>query len=260
MNHTAFSPATCWKCEGSGVYNRSICRSASDETLRELGRISRIRTYSKGEGIITEGDESSLVGNVVEGIVKLANTSSNGEQQIVGLLYPSDFFGRVYADQVRFSYEAATDVTLCCVDRHAFETFLERHPDLEHELLLTTLDELDAVREWAAMMSCHTTMERLASFLFILSKRSGAQHCLHRDAVDHPLIMLPIGRRDIAAYLGTTPETLSRNLQTLVRADVIRPLDTNRFELVDEAGLVARTGESRADLEEMSGVKYARSL
>jgi CRP/FNR family transcriptional regulator len=102
-------------------------------------------------------------------------------------------------------------------------------------------------------------MERVAAFLFILSKRSAGRFCDEGQKPKMPVIALPIGRRDIAAYLGTTPETLSRNIQTLVRKHVIRPLDTSHFELIDMAGLVEHSGETRADLEAMSGEGARRS-
>lgn len=255
MNEVVFSPGSCWKCENCAINNRSICRAASEEAIDELCRISHVRQFKKGQVIVAQGDEATMVGNVVGGIVKLTNMSMSGQQQIVGLLFPSDFFGRAYADNSRFSYEAATDVTLCCIDRSSFEHFLERHPEIEHELLLSVLDELDATREWAAMTSCHTTMQRVAAFLFILSNRSQGSFCADDVDKDRKVIALPIGRRDIAAYLGTTPETLSRNIQTLVRKKVIRSLDTNHFEMLDMKSLIEHSGESREDLEALSGVR-----
>lgn len=254
MNEIVLSPASCWKCESCAINNRSICRAASEEAVGELCRMSNIRRFGKGQVIVAQGDEATLVGNVVSGIVKLTNISLSGQQQIVGLLFSSDFFGRAFSECSRFSYEAATDVTLCCLDRHAFERFLGRYPEIEHELLISVLDELDATREWATLTSCHTTMERVATFLFVLSKRSAGNSC-GDCRPGRPVISLPIGRRDIAAYLGTTPETLSRNIQTLVRKKVIRPLDTNNFELLDMAGLVEHSGESRAELEALTGIR-----
>ncbi|MCI5076469.1 Crp/Fnr family transcriptional regulator [Oricola sp.] len=260
MNDAAFTHGSCKKCDTCAIHQRSFCRAASDEVLNELSRISHLREYEKGQVIVAQGDDAEIVGNVVSGIVKLTNMSMSGQQNIVGLLFPSDFFGRAFSDESRFSYEAATDVTLCCMSRHAFETFVVRHPEVEHELLLTILDELDATREWTAMTSCHTTMQRVATFLFILSRRSDGVFCdpSSRTRLPRPIIALPIGRRDIAAYLGTTPETLSRNIQTLVRQNIIRSLDTNHFEVVDMPGLIDRTGETREDLESMSGAEPLR--
>ena len=253
MNQIAIASTSCLKCEGCAVHHRAICRAASQEAVEELNRIAHIRNFRKGQVIIAQDDDSGFVGNVISGIVKLTNMSSSGQQQIVGLLYPSDFFGRAFAEESRFSYEGATDVTLCCIDRPKFENFLSRYPDVEHQLLLTALDELDAMREWVAMVSGHTTMQRVAAFLYILSKRSSGRFCTGSDGINHRIISLPIGRRDIAAFLGTTPETLSRNIQTLVRESVIEGIDTNHFALLNSSGLIDRTGETREDLEAMSG-------
>ena len=253
MNETLMKLGSCGKCEQCPVHHRSICRAASAEAMQDLSRLSHTRNFEKGTVIVAQGDEADIVGNVVSGVVKLTNMSMSGQQNIVGLLFPSDFFGRAYAETSRFSYEAATDVTLCSLGRQAFEGFIARHPEVEHALLLSTLDELDAAREWAAMTSCHTTMQRVATFLFILSQRSDNRFCHSGDKIPHVIIALPIGRRDIAAYLGTTPETLSRNLQTLVRKEILRPIDTNHFELVNASELVELTGEMREDLESMYG-------
>ncbi|QKV18144.1 Crp/Fnr family transcriptional regulator [Oricola thermophila] len=255
MNELVYSPGSCWRCENFLINNRAICHAASEEAMDELSRISHVRKYGKGQVIIGQGDVAGMVGNVISGIVKLTNISMSGQQQIVGLLYPSDFFGRAFSNQSRFSYEAATDVTLCCIDRQAFERFLERNPEIEHELLLSVLDELDASREWTAMISCHTTMQRVAAFLFVLSRRTPGTVCNGEDNRRHAIIALPIGRRDIAAYLGTTPETLSRNIQTLVRKKVIRPIDTTHFELLQARELVEHTGENREDLVALSGTR-----
>lgn len=186
-------------------------------------------------------------------MVKLSSASINGNEHIVGLLFPSDFFGRLYAEQSRFSYEAATDVTLCCMNRPAFERFLSDNPAIEHELLKSKLDELDAVREWSAITNGHTTMQRVATLLYVFSRRSRNRD-FARGSNEKPVIHVPLSRRDIADYLGTTPETLSRNIQTLARAKVIRIVNAKHFELLDLAELIRHSGESREDLDNIAAV------
>ena len=78
-------------------------------------------------------------------MVKLTSASVNGDEHIVGLLFPSDFFGRPFAEESRFSYEAATDVTLCLMNKPGFERFLNDHPAVEHEMLKAKLDELEVM-------------------------------------------------------------------------------------------------------------------
>lgn len=242
MNIAAMLPISCTKCTGCSVHNRAVCRVASADAVAEINRISRLRRFKAGEVILAKGDDAGIVGNVVEGIVKLENDAADGTQQIVGLLYPSDFFGRVFADEVRYSYQAATDVTLCCMERRSFEGILARHPRIEHELLVTTLNELDAMRDWAAMVGGRTTMQRVATFLYILARRSINQTCAGAGEPPRLLITIPLNRRDLAAYLGTTRETLSRNIQSLARSGVIQIFDAFHMEVMDEDALADMAG------------------
>lgn len=254
MNTVPSVFSRCAKCEGCSIAHRAICRAASPEALAELNRISHIREFSSGQVVQTQGEDIAIVGNVITGVIKLLTSSIEGHQHIVGLLFPSDFFGRVFAESARFSYEAATDVSLCCMKRQAFERFLADHPSVEHELLVAKLDELDSVREWVSIVSGHTTMQRVATFLYILSKRSRNREC-DRNALEHPIISIPISRRDIAAYLGTTPETLSRNIQAMSRRKVFRIIDAKHFELLNEAELIRLAGEAEEDLENIAALR-----
>ena len=241
------------KCDDCAVHHRALCRNANQTAIAELNRISHMRSFVRGQNIQGQGEEALIVGNVVSGVVRLSSASIDGSQHIVGLLFPSDFFGRVYSESSRFSYEAATDVTVCCMQRTAFERFLADHPEVEHELLIAKLDELDAVREWNSIISGHTTTQRVATFLYVLAKRTRNQGC-GNERPSGQIIHIPISRRDIAAYLGTTPETLSRNIQAMARRKVFRIVDAKHFELLDESALVHHAGEAREDLENMVSV------
>ena len=251
MNKIADASCLCGKCSNCAIHNRAVCRSASPEALIQLNRISHLRTYARGSIIQAQGESCSIVGNIVEGVVKLSSASVNGDDHIVGLLFPSDFFGRLFAEESSFSYEAATDVTLCSMNKAAFERFLMDHPAVEHEMLKAKLDELDAVREWAAITNGHTTMQRVATLIYVFSRRAENQHLNHPDAPS-TTVHVPLSRRDIADYLGTTPETLSRNIQMLSRSKVIRIINAKHFELLSVSELIKHSGETRSDLDKIA--------
>jgi CRP/FNR family transcriptional regulator len=249
MNQILISQAKCWKCENCSINNRAICRAAPKKAIEELNRISHIKNITKGQTIIAQGESSEIVGNVVSGIVKVLSSFEDGRQQIVGLMFPSDFFGRVFDTQSKFSYEAATDVTVCTMARLDFENLLTRYPEIEHELLVAILDELDAMREWLALIHCRTTMQRVATFLQILANRDGNHDCRDPEVHGNLHISLPISRRDIATYLGTTPETLSRNIQSLSRQKIIRLVNARQFEIIDPARLTKFAGSTLNEVQ-----------
>ena len=60
------------------------------------------------------------------------------------------------------------------------------------------------------------------------------------------MIELPMGRSDIADYLGLTKETISRVLASLKSKRVVRPDALNRIEVLDRDAL-ADIAEGRQD-------------
>ncbi len=67
--------------------------------------------------------------NVLSGVIKLTKTMPDGRQQIVELLFPSDFLGRPFRAGGAYAAEAATVVELCCFSRQHFEGRLHEWPN-----------------------------------------------------------------------------------------------------------------------------------
>lgn len=225
------------KCDTCPIHNRTMCAFAGEDAARELAMISRTRRISAGQTIVTEQDSLDFVGNVVSGVVKLSKTLEDGRQQIVGLLFPSDFMGHIFSDHSRFAYEAASDVEICVFDRKAFETLVQNNPEIQHELLLKVLTELDATREWMVLLGCQNARERIASFLLMLLRRSLQTGCPKEDLPPNPTIRFPINRKNIALFLGTTIETISRQIQSMSKAHILKIIDGNTFEITSPGRL-----------------------
>lgn len=233
--------------------HHSILNSVPPDAAAEFDEMSKSYTYEKGQQIICEGEENTIVGNVVDGIVKISSAFSDGTEHILGLLFPSDFFGRIFQKQVRFSYEAVTEVRLCIISRYKFEDLLSRYPEIEHQMLVAALSEIDAMREWIALIYCRTAMQRLATFLYILLQRVPNQSDQESSEAGNPVVTLPLSRRDVSAYLGFTPETLSRNIRTLARKNIIAIINPNQFELLDVARLIHYADGTLGEAHEIFG-------
>jgi CRP/FNR family transcriptional regulator len=250
MNELISTPAVCTKCERCVVHHHGLCNAVPAEALPELNRISHLRRYPKDSVIIGQGDDAPFVGNVVEGIVTVSNMFVNGREQIVGLMFPSDFFGQVYERRSRFFYKSATDSIVCVINRSDFERFIEKYPETGRHLLACAFREIDSLREWISLLASQTALQRVATFLHMLACRVPNQYCLDRETVDNVVVTLPVTRRDIAAYIGTTPETLSRNMQIMIRRNVIRQINTTQYELLNQAALLKIAGEAGKERDE----------
>ncbi len=229
------------------MHNAAFCSGLTHEEREKLNAIAHMRRFPKGATVVAEGEEASIVGNVVDGVLKMQKTQPDGRQQIVGLLVPTDIFGRVFTGTSEFAIEAATDVTLCCFDKRRFEALVLENPRLEHQVMLSILDELDAARDWITLLGAPTVAQKLASFLLMLCRRWPAIGCgLSPDRL-HLELHVPISRGDLAQYLGTTVETISRTVQTLARAGLIEVVTSTQFIVMDLEGLIAASGHDDFD-------------
>lgn len=229
------------------MHNAAFCSGLSDDEREKLNAVAHLRRFPKGATILAEGEEASIVGNVIEGVLKMQKTQPDGRQQIVGLLVPTDVFGRVFTGTSEFAIEAATDVTLCCFDKRRFEALLLEHPRLEHQVMLSILDELDAARDWITLLGAQTVAQKLAGFLLMLCRRWPSIGCGLSPDRRHVEIHVPISRADMAQYLGTTVETISRTVQTLARDGLIEVVTPTRFIVKDLEGLIAASGNEDFD-------------
>ena len=77
-------------------YGSEVIVVAPPRKLDELSRTGRRQTLRAGQTLMWEGDEAMLVGNVVDGVLKLSLSSPDGRDQTLGIAYPSDFIGHPF--------------------------------------------------------------------------------------------------------------------------------------------------------------------
>lgn len=213
-------------CDTCLVRNRAICSVLDNAELASLNRIGRTKTISAGQALMWEGDDSLMVANVIEGVLKLSTGTGDGREQIVGIVYPADFIGRPFGAQSPHTVTAMTDARVCTFTRGDFDAFARQHPDLEHKLLERTLTELDRARHWMLLLGRKSASEKVATFLLEMSDRLVDRTCA-LDSGPLAAFTLPFGRQQIADILGLTIETVSRQL-TKLRNDGLVDLPSRR--------------------------------
>jgi CRP/FNR family transcriptional regulator len=195
-----------------------------------LSRIGRRRSISAGQTLLWEGEESLLVANVIEGVLKLSTSTGDGREQIVGIVYPSDFVGRPFGEHSHHSVTALTDAKVCLFTRRDFDNFARQHPAVGHELLRRTLRELDRARTFMLLLGRKTAAEKVASLLVDMASRLS-------DDVGR--FELPIGRQQMADLLGLTIETVSRQLTRMRNAGTIAIEGRRGVSVLDPTALAA---------------------
>lgn len=229
----AFNTAELGRCLTCIIRDHGLCNALSGEQLLSFKQIARRRHYKSGDLILSGDDKVTFIAGVVSGIVKMSKIFSDGRQQIIGLLFPSDSLGRTFGAHNPYFAEAASDVELCCFEKSSFEGMLEDFPGLKQRLLEQTLDDLDAARDWMALLGRKTAEEKVASFFLLLAQRSTSTEQGCGGGLTPDIINLSLKRSEIGDYLGLTYETVCRQIRSLSEQGVLEWTSKRRFRVRD---------------------------
>jgi CRP/FNR family transcriptional regulator len=235
----SLGPAT-HSCDDCAVRDYALCSALEPLELRALSALGRRRSLRAGESLIWEGDDSMLVGNVIEGVLKLSTSTSDGREQIVGVVYPADFIGRPFGGTSSHTVTALTDARVCVFSRGDFDRFADRHSALERKLLRRTLAELERTRHWMVLLGCKSAPEKIATFLLETSERPNAP--AGRTPGQGDRFELAFSRQQIAELLGLTIETVSRHFTKLKRDGIIDLPGRRGVVILDRAALTRLAG------------------
>ncbi len=101
------------RCKNCVVRDTSLCASLCDSELAALSEIARSKIVSKGSVVTWAGDDNAMCANLVSGAIKLLQSTSDGREQTVGLLFAGDFVGQPFANSNPITAVALTDIELC---------------------------------------------------------------------------------------------------------------------------------------------------
>jgi CRP/FNR family transcriptional regulator, dissimilatory nitrate respiration regulator len=196
--------------------------------LAALAGIAEIRTYTRGQDIFFAGDPAQGFFSVASGKVRIYQTSLSGKEHIIHVFGA----GEVFAEVAVFSggvypanAQALEDGDYLFFPRERFRKLLTDDPDLAMNMLGLLSIRLRQLVKKIEDLSLREVPARLAAHLLLL----GAESKKRRLSLD-----LPKGQ--LAAYLGTIPETLSRVLRRFADDGLIS-VSGHSIELLDSARL-----------------------
>lgn len=206
----------------------------SDEQLEVLKGIAQTVTYAGGKLIFLAGEEAAGFYIVGEGRVRVFRTAPNGKEHILHLFGPGETFGEVAmfeGKQFPASAEALEQSELIYFPRRRFEERIKQNPDLAMRMLGLLSRRLRLFVHKIEELSFTEIPTRLAAHLLLLRSVQGTD-----------TLKLDLPKRQLAAYLGTIPETLSRVLKKMSKDGLLQTqgreivlLDVPRLQKAAEA-------------------------
>ena len=201
----------------------------------EVAGFARPRRIRKGATLYRQGEHVAQLFVVHQGEAKLTHLRADGHEQVLRTVGPGEVVGEhafLTGARPDHTVVALEPVTACVFDHRDLGRLTVTHPEIAVALLRRMSQLLAETEERLRAVSATDVTARLADYLMNLPNTGTGQF----------VVVLPMAKRDVASYLGTTPESLSRAFARL-EADQLVTVEGRRIRLLDVAALAAAAGD-----------------
>ena len=184
-------------------------------TADEVAAMQRFKVgelaVNAGTPLLLEGSKSPQLYTVLDGIALRSKVLSNGDRQVINIVFAGDFLGLQSAlmGEMGHSVDAVTDMTLCVFDRAELTSFFQAQPKRAFALTWLAATEEHFLGEVIATLGQRTAEQAVAWALLKVFQRGQGLGLVKDDAM-----ALPIKQRDLADALGLslvhTNKTIAR--------------------------------------------------
>ena len=168
----------------------------------ELEPLLAVADYRKGDPLVRQGDEEMEQIFILEGMLKRVVSNPEGREMILRFAAETELDTSYAAWRLRtpvpYSIVAVTKVRVAELPMPQWSEFIERHAEIKARF------EYDLMKLMSEVMAHTITLHLL-----------DAPGRLSRFRRKHPELAGRIPKKELAAYLNLTPETLSRLKQKL---------------------------------------------
>ncbi|MEI6516348.1 MAG: Crp/Fnr family transcriptional regulator [bacterium] len=185
-------------------------KDLSPESLKALATIAGRKELKKRDTLFREGEPGRALYFLRHGALQLHKTAPDGNEVVIKIVQPSE----VFAEVVLFERE---NYPVTAIALAPSEVIVFPRADV-HQLLNTTSFRNDFIAmlmrkqrylaERIVQQQAHDVEGRL---LWFLKEQFGSRK----------VVTLPFSKKDLAAAIGTTPETLSRLILKLKKRKIL---------------------------------------
>lgn len=198
----------------------------SPAELESTGQLMFEKRVERGEVVLFESEPAEALFFVAFGAVKLFKTSSDGKEQILGIVRPGESFNSVPMFDEHpnpASAQAMGPVLLYGIKRDELKVILRNHPQLAPRIIQALAEEVRRLTTLVEDLSFKPVISRVAKILLENARDSG-----------NPGPQLT--QQEMAALAGTVREVVGRTLKILKDEGAIR-LERHRIVIADKEAL-----------------------
>jgi CRP/FNR family transcriptional regulator, cyclic AMP receptor protein len=242
---------TC-KLNGAGFF----CH-LGPAALKEFDAIKSTSTYPKGALLFVEKQDARGIFVLCEGEVKLSISSAEGKTLIMRIAHAGELLGLV-ATIAGTSYEVTAETLHPCqvafVRREDFQRYVSSHPETSKGVLSQMSSQYQGACEQLRTVGLSSSAnEKLARLLLTWSAGMPRTKAGTR-------ITMPLTHEEIAEFIGTTRETVTRTLSDfktrhliIVQGSTLIIPDHAALESIANVSEPYRETESPVHIKESAG-------
>ena len=186
------------------LFEKSDLLAGMADELKSLRTAGSIKNMSNGELLFTEGEPGKYFYLLIEGGIRLFKTSLSGQEVDIRLVKPGEIFAEVIIferDIYPVSAIAVMPSTVFAVNRIVFNDLLT-DKSFRKKFIINLMQKQRYLAERIMYMMSYDVEERF--FRFLLDRYGRFEE-----------VQIDLPKKDIAAAIGTIPETLSRLIARL---------------------------------------------
>ena len=184
------------------------------------------KKLKRNDFLYQAGDLDDSLYIVHQGQIRITHLAESGKEQLIRLLNPGEFTGEwtIFSDADYHEHyaQATRNTSVCTIRREDLEELLNQYPKILMEILKIMANRLQKSQKQTASIATEEVTNRIIYYLEDLAQ-------LNEE--DETTIELPMSRKDLASYLGTTPETISRRFKELEKDGLINQLPKNSIHI-----------------------------
>jgi CRP-like cAMP-binding protein len=206
MDHQQCTGASSWK-RRSALAHVELFAGLGDEPLGEVLEASQLRRIPKGGILFEQETEAKTFFVLLDGRIKIAQITPDGQQMIVRFIGPGEQFGCVTAFGVGNYPGTATavvDSVGLAWDKTEMLELMKRHSAVALNALHSAGDRLQETVSRLRELSTERVERRIAHTVLRLARQAG------REVESGVEIEFPLSRQDVAEMTGATLHTVSR--------------------------------------------------
>ena len=186
-------------------------RDISDSSRKKLADICLSKSVEKREILFSEGEKAHAVYSCIHGRIQLHKTTAEGKEVVIKVIKPGEMFAEVIlfeTDRFPVTATALTKSQIFLMPKHQFHCLLEQ-TDFRNDFISVIMRKQLYLSDQIKYLVSHDVEDRLLLFL---------QESFGKQSSIKPAIT----KKDVAAAIGATPETLSRVLLRMKKENLLQ--------------------------------------